>query len=458
MHASLPALPRNLLVSAEYATQQLPFAQKKMISTRAQLAKSEEDLATFRGLPAISESCSAAEKIFSDASPRLLSLAALCRAPPLARLLEGLAESIYPPSSEAEAVRRGVLVAQAQTLTEELRAKFDVLSERTGRLTVVSGLKTMPNEPEEWHAVWDTVQEFCGAADSVETFSAYPGVAELDFVVEALMMSTRPFNGIRVSLNVTPTRGLPEDLDARSVVALSSSGILCVGVGTRLQVFDLVSRRDATLRGGESMFGLVAKGELFVCWRGQSTMRYAPIEQVLQGLSIAHFSRFELAAPFHSSPCLDRASDGWFLFLSGPKDANLVLVHPSRRKSRVLPSGRPFSSVSGFTSIRVPGALCVAADRRGACFMVSPNGTLVPLSALFRSCVMLFPSAAAPADLALAALLDSTHGLSFRGHKKPLEKLLQPARGTQLVRLYQDVFLCVQPKTRRFAAMRIVVP
>eukprot|EP00767_Chilomastix_cuspidata_P002719 gnl/Chilomastix_cuspidata/2844.p1 GENE.gnl/Chilomastix_cuspidata/2844~~gnl/Chilomastix_cuspidata/2844.p1 ORF type:complete len:391 (+),score=169.60 gnl/Chilomastix_cuspidata/2844:1509-2681(+) len=296
---------------------------------------------------------------------------------------------------------------------------------------------------------------------SARNFSAFEGAARLNCVCEALRTPLMCIEGIHVSVRPVFAHGVPGGQRRWNIASLSADATICTVDCARedssVHLYNFRSGARVRIRVPHVWWACVYGGELFVAELNGRVVRHAPLARAFAGLPLSGFGEFEVPGPIHSA-ALDRAPDGWVVFES---DSNkLVRVDLHARAAHVIVFDQNFASVGSLTGILVPGALCVVREFWGdaaTCVMFN-DGSARTVAEGLDMYPTLIPSEAAPEDLSRAAVIDRRQNLSFRGRVVSIESAVKPALNQSLVRLYRDVFLCLDDASEKWFALRIVVP
>eukprot|EP00767_Chilomastix_cuspidata_P002544 gnl/Chilomastix_cuspidata/2669.p1 GENE.gnl/Chilomastix_cuspidata/2669~~gnl/Chilomastix_cuspidata/2669.p1 ORF type:complete len:1052 (-),score=421.26 gnl/Chilomastix_cuspidata/2669:949-4104(-) len=298
---------------------------------------------------------------------------------------------------------------------------------------------------------------------SEKSFSAFAGAWDLPWVRALLGGELEELNEVRVSTHAPALECLPEGRVPGCIASLSACGILCVrrfckgGAANELHLMNLLSGSHAVLPVPHLAWACVCDGELFLGCRCAKEISHAPVAAAFAGLELYRFAQFDAPFPVVSAAA-DRAADGYVVLLA-KGGVRLARVDLRTRQHAELPCERVLAALGGLTGIAVPGVLCAAgaAKEPNSTFVVSAADAHVEVVAeKLLETTALLPSAAAPADLSRAAVVDRFFQLSFA------EKIAWVTHPVQLnapalVRLCGDVFLCPDRRGKCWFAVRIVV-
>eukprot|EP00767_Chilomastix_cuspidata_P003828 gnl/Chilomastix_cuspidata/3958.p1 GENE.gnl/Chilomastix_cuspidata/3958~~gnl/Chilomastix_cuspidata/3958.p1 ORF type:complete len:505 (-),score=105.70 gnl/Chilomastix_cuspidata/3958:359-1873(-) len=337
------------------------------------------------------------------------------------------------------------------------------LRSRATRLSRVVGLTAVPEDASAQRLLRATVAESCGPADRVEDFAAFPGVWNMRCVRRLLKGNAGGRAGPFASEKSFDVDGIPADALGKCIASLSTCGTLCVrswrrGDVAKLHLYSLASSRRTVLRTPELEWACVYDGELFLGVRELPFILYARLDLVRRGLQPAAFDRFAVPGRV-ATAATDRAADGWIVFHIGYGSNKIVRVDLRARACEVIACDCRFASIGGLSGVRVPGVLCVAQDSvddESTLAVFADGHTQEVAHGLYDFPVGL-PSASCPANAARMAVTDAyTHNVLY-GRAWCLVGAAR-ARWLSLVRLYKDVFMCYDSRSRRWRALRITVP
>eukprot|EP00767_Chilomastix_cuspidata_P006135 gnl/Chilomastix_cuspidata/6448.p1 GENE.gnl/Chilomastix_cuspidata/6448~~gnl/Chilomastix_cuspidata/6448.p1 ORF type:complete len:527 (-),score=204.03 gnl/Chilomastix_cuspidata/6448:190-1740(-) len=297
----------------------------------------------------------------------------------------------------------------------------------------------------------------------VSNYVAFSKALELPSVLEALAAPTKDVGGVSVSERPVEVTGAPSGECVEGVASLSSDGTLCVTNReygrSSLCVYNLLSRRRALLDAPNVYWACVFRGDLFVGITRATHVLFASLGAALEGLPLARFARFEVPGAI-TSAALDRAGDGWVVFQDGLCFDRLVRVDLARRRAVAVTCDKKLRSIGPLSGIRAPGALCVALEWGGrwATLVVREDGSTEEVSRGLSNFPLLLPSAADASSFADAAVLDFSARFMYKGNMRDFACAVKPAARQTLVRVYRDVFLCLDSVSWKWHALRICVP
>eukprot|EP00767_Chilomastix_cuspidata_P001642 gnl/Chilomastix_cuspidata/1767.p1 GENE.gnl/Chilomastix_cuspidata/1767~~gnl/Chilomastix_cuspidata/1767.p1 ORF type:complete len:590 (-),score=212.19 gnl/Chilomastix_cuspidata/1767:793-2562(-) len=329
------------------------------------------------------------------------------------------------------------------------------------------------NEPKSAHGLriiaklipnlFDTVRKArhtYGLASRLEDYSAFPGVPDFAAVRTVLNAPLVRMGQVSVSEAVL-IPFIPQAVKFVGILSLSNTGVLCAAhnPGNFVMVFDLVGRRLAVLYDIPCMCACVCDSKIFFFESGERTVRFAELEQVLREPSKRDMWTFTLCEPPELTPNLDySSSEGWVLFPSSENPKNILVVSLYTHESNVFSIDREAVWLGGLTDIRIPGILCVASNTRRELFVIKDDGTTELLLAKTWEGPALLPSAKVHLHPRYGAFINDQSYIFFSESEHPFMHPLKPAACHCILRLYRDVFLCLDAASWEWRALRIAVP
>eukprot|EP00767_Chilomastix_cuspidata_P003985 gnl/Chilomastix_cuspidata/4112.p1 GENE.gnl/Chilomastix_cuspidata/4112~~gnl/Chilomastix_cuspidata/4112.p1 ORF type:complete len:552 (-),score=191.25 gnl/Chilomastix_cuspidata/4112:1-1656(-) len=288
-------------------------------------------------------------------------------------------------------------------------------------------------------------------------FSAFDGAHKLRFVAAAAAQPVMRLGAVSVSNPVDTGISISGLTYVSAAVAADGTFVWCDLARRCLCLVNLVDGRRACIEGFATNAAVATYGStvaVFV-WKSAELL-HAPTSRLFTRQCVEAFERTRIPTVGFHTACADVARTTGRVFYRGP-GWDLVEVDLATLRATVHTELPKVSRVVAMTSVHVDGVLCVA-EVDGALMALLADGSTRVLAENGKSPICFFPSAADPAALKRGAWLDFQRNLHVGGASYPFSAPVRPAVTQGLVRIWNDVFLCIDELSQRVAAVRIAVP
>eukprot|EP00767_Chilomastix_cuspidata_P005757 gnl/Chilomastix_cuspidata/6015.p1 GENE.gnl/Chilomastix_cuspidata/6015~~gnl/Chilomastix_cuspidata/6015.p1 ORF type:complete len:595 (+),score=149.13 gnl/Chilomastix_cuspidata/6015:244-1785(+) len=347
---------------------------------------------------------------------------------------------------------------QAQNTVVDVVTKY----QRLACCTAVARFESSDVPPQLSYALRKILKSCYGGVPAVD-FEAFKGASRLPCLEKLLVGRLRRSGRVVVSEAAVSVPGLPRMAAGVNCVSLSADGVLCAvdrrgGKVNRLFVHHLVTGQRAMLRIPHAAWARAHDGTVYAGVFNKSYVLFASLDAVFGQHPADAFRGFAAPAPiFHAA--IGGANNAQVVVQVGWHSNVLAVLDLTTRAFTTVRCERKMSMIGSQLGTHATDALCVAREcgRSNATFAVFPNGRMYKIARRTQGIAVLLPSTTAPEDLSRAAVMDGA--ASHLDHNK-CNHFKPPAQpeSRSLVRLYQDVFLCIDKNARTWRVMRIAVP
>eukprot|EP00767_Chilomastix_cuspidata_P006510 gnl/Chilomastix_cuspidata/6901.p1 GENE.gnl/Chilomastix_cuspidata/6901~~gnl/Chilomastix_cuspidata/6901.p1 ORF type:complete len:328 (-),score=3.22 gnl/Chilomastix_cuspidata/6901:227-1120(-) len=295
-------------------------------------------------------------------------------------------------------------------------------------------------------------------------FEAFKGARRLPWVQALLSDKLKRIKRLQVSKISIKINAMPsKDLEYTNA-SLSACGKMCIvtttpnGKENKLYLYNFSSNRYSILSVPNLEWACVYDKIIFLGIKYETNIFFAPVKKVLTGLPFENFFKFSVPGQIFTA-AVDRAASGQIVFLSKPSN-KLIVVNLHTHTCNVIHTSGDLDSAGGFTGILIPNMLCVAqpSQNKKTLVGIDMNGRRqnFTMKGLFGNSIVL-PSTNNTLNLSYAAILDWLANFFWRGRTGEFKFPVKPYPPS-LVRVYQDVFLCLDYNTYEWRALRIAIP
>eukprot|EP00767_Chilomastix_cuspidata_P003238 gnl/Chilomastix_cuspidata/3355.p1 GENE.gnl/Chilomastix_cuspidata/3355~~gnl/Chilomastix_cuspidata/3355.p1 ORF type:complete len:1101 (+),score=540.08 gnl/Chilomastix_cuspidata/3355:2003-5305(+) len=297
---------------------------------------------------------------------------------------------------------------------------------------------------------------------SVHEFSAFPGAGSLPYVVALMSRKAKRrvyrIGGIDVAEPVA--LDIPCGPYMHVTTALSQNGLLFVFDGGEdcLHMHDLRGDFSAVVGPFPNLAFIATHGDAVVLGIVDSTrLLKASVQALLASPAVGTFGEYSVPRVSSSVAHTDLCPWTGRVVYAGP-DGLPTELDVTTCEAHVHQCAGEVDWIASQSAIRAPGAACVYNDGFSLRHLTEEWEEAPPLGELSDAVLMVVPSSSKPASLARAAWLDWNRNVLFRGKRYPFTSPAKPAKYHALVRVFRDIFICLDEARQRWVALRISVP